>query len=115
MFKLSLQTVSCLSLLAAAVAVSAQTAKTPNPTGVAVTPQTAAEAQQNAVPRNDTGTVVRTGPTAAERSRDAANAGTDAARAAVGGSTPAVSNADTGAAASPDAATTRRAARADRN
>lgn len=115
MFKLSIQTALGVSLLAAATAVPAQTANTPNPTGVAVTPQTAAEAQQKAVPRNDTGTVVRTGPTAAERSRDAANTGADAAQSAVSGSAAAMPNADRSSLDTSGALTTRRAARADRN
>lgn len=40
-------------------------------TGVGVTPQTAAEANRQAVPRSDTGTVVRTSPNAADSARNA--------------------------------------------
>lgn len=41
------------------------------PVAVGVSPQTAAEANRNAVPRSDTGTVVRTGPSAENRARAA--------------------------------------------
>lgn len=41
------------------------------PAAIGVSPQTAAEANQKAVPRSDTGTVVRTAPSAAERARSA--------------------------------------------
>ena len=40
-------------------------------TGVGVTPQTAAEANRQAVPSTDTGTVVRTSPNAADSARNA--------------------------------------------
>lgn len=43
------------------------------PTAIGVTPQTAREANQKAIQRSDTGTVVRTDATAAEHARDAAN------------------------------------------
>ncbi|NMM78545.1 hypothetical protein [Acidovorax sp. SRB_24] len=43
------------------------------PASVGVTPQDASQATQNAVPRSDTGTVVRTDQSAADRARDAAN------------------------------------------
>ncbi len=43
------------------------------PATVGVTPQDASKANQNAVPRSDTGTVVRTDQSAADRARDAAN------------------------------------------
>ena len=68
-------------------------------TGVGVTPQAAAEANRQAVPRSDTGTVVRTSPSA-----------TDAARSATGmtgGSTETGTGTGTG--------TTMRTPRADRN
>ena len=41
------------------------------PAAVGVTPQTAAEANRQAVPRSDTGTVVRTSPNAADSARSA--------------------------------------------
>lgn len=65
-------------------------------TGVGVTPQAAAEANRQAVPRNDTGTVVRTAPNAA-----------DSARNATGMSSSPMGDTNTG--------TTMRSARADRN
>jgi hypothetical protein len=74
----SLKTAVAASLLAlAAAGASAQTGTAPTPPGgqpasVGVTPQTAAEANQRAVPRSDVGTVVRTAPSAADRTRDAA-------------------------------------------
>ena len=40
-------------------------------TAVGVTPQAAAEANRQAVPRSDTGTVVRTSPSAADTARSA--------------------------------------------
>lgn len=40
-------------------------------TGVGVTPQTASDANQQAVPRSDTGTVVRTSPNAVDSTRNA--------------------------------------------
>jgi hypothetical protein len=65
-------------------------------TGVGVSPQTAADANSQAVPRNDTGTVVRTSPNAADSARNATG---------MSGST------DT----STNNGTTMRTARADRN
>lgn len=41
------------------------------PAAVGVTPQEAAEATQKAIPRSDTGTVVRTSPSPADRASDA--------------------------------------------
>ncbi len=116
MFKLSFHCAVGATLLAAASAVLAQTTPaTPNPTGVAVTPQTAAEAQQKAVPRTDTATVVRTGPTAADRSRDAANSVGSAASAAMDRTTSATSSASMPARDGSGMSTTGRPARADRN
>lgn len=43
---------------------------TATPDNVGVTPQTAAEANKKAVPRADTGTLVRTGPSAADRVKE---------------------------------------------
>ena len=61
------------------------------PAAVGTTPSTAAEAQQRAVPRSDTGTVVRTGPGPADAARNAA-ANT---RAATSNAATAVTNAVT--------------------
>lgn len=105
-----------VTLLAAAGAVSAQTTPaTPNPTGVAVTPQTAAEAQQKAVPRTDTGTVVRTGPTAGDRTREAASNVGSAASAAVDRTASRTSTATVPARDGAGMSSTGRPARADRN
>ncbi|MEP6964331.1 MAG: hypothetical protein ABI845_02515, partial [Polaromonas sp.] len=41
------------------------------PNAVGVSPQTAAEANQKAVPRSDTGSLVRTSPTAADKAKAA--------------------------------------------
>ena len=68
-------------------------------TGVGVTPQTAAEANRQAVPSTDTGTVVRTSPNAADSARNAT--GMTGRTGRTGDTT------DTG--------TTMRTARADRN
>lgn len=42
------------------------------PAGVGTSPQTAAEATRKAVPRSDTGTVVRTSPSVVDKARQAA-------------------------------------------
>lgn len=60
------------SSLAAFAQTTGATPSTP-PTPVGVTPQAAAAANQKAVPRTDTATVVRTGPTAAERMENIAS------------------------------------------
>ena len=46
---------------------------TQTPAAVGVTPQTATDANRQAVPRSDTGTVVRTGPNAVDSARTAAS------------------------------------------
>jgi len=53
-----------------AAATAASSASQPR-TAVAVSPGTAAEASQKAIPRSDVGTVVKTGPTVADKVRDA--------------------------------------------
>jgi hypothetical protein len=55
-------------------------AQTSTPAPVGVTPQTAEKANEKAIQRNDTGTVVRTGPTITDR---AATSPAPAASAAV--------------------------------
>ncbi|MGM9482795.1 hypothetical protein ACS5PN_16495 [Roseateles sp. NT4] len=69
------------ALAAACVAAFAQTSPAvpaSQPTAVGVTPDTARAANEKAVPRSDVATVVRTGPTVADKARqakpDAANA-----------------------------------------
>lgn len=63
---------------ALSVAASGALAQTPapatNPTTIGVTPQDAAEATRKAVPRSDTGTLVRTDDSAAQQTRDAVDA-----------------------------------------
>ena len=81
MLKHSLKTLSAGTVLAlAATGVWAQTATTANPasTTIGVTPQDAREATQKAVPRADTGTLVRTDPSAADRASDMAKDAKDA-------------------------------------
>lgn len=64
----------------AATGAMAQTTPVPsNPTTVGVTPQEAAEANRKAVPRADTGTVVRTDESAADKAREAADRAGDKA------------------------------------
>ena len=62
------------ALAATCAAASAQTAPAvpaSAPTAVAVTPETARAANEQAIPRSDVATVVRTGPTAADKARQA--------------------------------------------
>lgn len=83
------------------------------PATVGVTPQEAAEATRKAVPRSDTGTVVRTSPSPAERASGALNnAGSPAATTPATGTTGAAGTGTAGTAG--DGAGTR-PARADRN
>jgi hypothetical protein len=67
---------SSLTLAAASVAAFAQTTTTPlpvasQPNAVGVTQETAKAANDKAIQRSDVATVVRTGPTAADRARQA--------------------------------------------
>jgi hypothetical protein len=67
---LNLKTVSFGLLVSlAAVGAHAQSG-IKSPDSVGVTPEAAAEANQKAVPRSDTGTVVRTAPPVTDRARD---------------------------------------------
>ena len=50
------------------------------PAAIGVSPSTASDANDRAVPRADTGTVVRTGPTAGERVNNATGTAADATR-----------------------------------
>ena len=63
------------------------------PTAIGVTPSTGADANQKAVPRSDTGTVVRTGPTAGDRAKEAGTAAADATRSAASSAARATRNA----------------------
>ena len=58
-------------------------------TSVGVSPQVAASASHKAVPRSDTATLVRTGPTAPDRAREMGSAASGAASSAM---TPSRSN-----------------------
>lgn len=65
-----------LALAAASLAAVAQTTSTPmpaasQPNAVGVTPETAKVANEKAIQRSDVATVVQTGPTAADRARQA--------------------------------------------
>ena len=105
--------VSC-AVVAAMGSAHAQTpsaiASAPNTVGV--TQSTAAEAARKAVPRNDTGTLVRTGPDAADRAGRAAAAVTPGrAASAVMRDTPAM---QAGSSSDTTPVRTRRA-RSDRN
>lgn len=77
MMSSTLRTAIGSALCLAAAAAVAQAPATPSsgqaPNTVGVTPQAAAEATQKAVPRSDTGTLVRTAPTATDRARAAAD------------------------------------------
>ena len=50
------------------------------PAAIGVSPSTAVDAKERAVPRADTGTVVRTGPTPGERVNNATSSAADATR-----------------------------------
>lgn len=63
----------------AQTSVPAATGTTQTPAAIGVSPQTAAEANRQAVPRSDTATVVRTGPDAVDSARTAASAAGSAA------------------------------------
>ncbi len=65
---------SAVLSVAATGAMAQTTPPMTNPTTVGVTPQEAAEAARKAVQRTDTGTVVRTDESAAEKARNAADA-----------------------------------------
>ena len=113
-----------LPLLAAATLLSvsalAQTAApnttpmTSSPAGVGTSAQTAAEANQKAIQRPDTGTLVRTSPSAADKARQVAAPATGSAMT---GSNPASTSTSMAAGAPINAprSARMRAARADRN
>lgn len=71
---------AAIAILGVSVGVVAQTSVTAPmagasaPTAIGVSPQTAAEANRQAVPRSDTATVVRTSPNAVDATRTAASA-----------------------------------------
>lgn len=88
------------------------------PATIGVTPQTANEANQKAIQRSDTGTVVRTDGTAAEQAREAANRAQNTNNATGAAGTSSVNRSATDNSTYTTAAGTepqRRAPRADRN
>lgn len=88
------------------------TPMTPSPAGVGTSAQTAAEANQKAIQRPDTGTVVRTSPSAADKARQTVAPATGSTKTG-SGSTSTVMAADASSSAPPSGRM--RAARADRN
>ncbi len=81
-------------------ALAQQQPNNPAPANVGVSPSTAADAQQQAVPRSDVGTVVRTGPSAADRARAATSRG-DATPSDTPGTTRDASTSSTASSARP--------------
>jgi len=65
---------SILLALSASAQSTAPSGATPAPAAVGTSPQTAAEANQKAVPRSDTGTLVRTSPSVVDKARQASPA-----------------------------------------
>lgn len=103
---------ACAVLSVAATGAMAQTtAPATNPDTVGVTPQDASEAMRKAVPRSDTGTLVRTDESAADKARNAA----DATRANNAAAPAAAVGNDTSTTARDTTPSTPRRARADRN
>lgn len=100
---------STVLLVAATGAIAQTTTPTANPSTVGVTPQDASEAMRKAVPRTDTGTVVRTDESAADKARTAV----DAARPSDSATPDATARRDTPTRS--NARKTTRPARADRN
>ena len=110
-----IRSISLAAFLAlAAASASAQTAapaaSASAPATLGVTPREAAAANQQAVPRSDTATVVRTAPAPTQRASDAMSGNTTRAPAGSTGGTAAM-NSTTGN----TGMGTTRAARADRN
>ena len=116
--KRHIKSISIGALMAlAAVGASAQTTMPATgasaPATLGVTPREAAIANQQAVPRSDTATVVRTAPSPAQRASDTMSSGTTPAPAATTGSTG--NTAAMSGTPRTGAMRTTRAARADRN
>lgn len=101
---ISLGAFVALAMASASAQTAAPAAGASAPATLGVTPQEAAKANQQAVPRSDTATVVRTAPSPAQRASNA-----------VGGSTTAAPATTTSSTAGTGAMGTTRAARADRN
>ena len=126
-FKLAKGVLAGLVVTSASLAAFAQSSTTsPSgvtqaPTGVGVSPQTATEANRQAVPRSDTGTVVRTGPDAVDSARNAASAAAAGSGATTNSGSSTGSTMGTGAGSvmgtgtGMGTGTTMRPAKADRN
>ncbi len=84
------------------------------PATMGVTPQEAAEANRQAVPRSDTGTVVRTAPSPADQASDALSGNTTGRTSTMTDTSRATGTGTAGMAGDSSTAGTRRA-RADRN
>jgi hypothetical protein len=110
MIKTLVKVAAAAAVTAAAIGAHAQPATTGAPAAVGVSPGTAADAASKAVPRSDTGTLVRTAPNPSDR----AAAAVDGTRAGMGGSTAATTSPTAGSTA-PMSAPVQRARKADRN
>jgi len=110
MIKNFVKIASVAVVTAAAMSAHAQPAANGAPAALGVSPNTAADAASKAVPRSDTGTLVRTAPNAADR----AGAAADNTRAAAGTAATTPPMADT-TASTPSPAPMQRARKADRN
>lgn len=122
MLKNSIKTLSIGAALAlAAAGAFAQTTSdsTVNtnrtPAAIGVSPQTANEANQKAIQRSDTGTVVRTDESAAQQARDAANRAQNNTTGTMDNSAATNGTATDSAAQRRENRAVRRAPRADRN
>ena len=103
-----------------AFAVGGAWAQTSMPDAVGVSPKTAAEATQKAVPRSDTGTLVRTSPSAVDKAKSAMDNTTSGTAApatttAPSGASNTTTSADTMPMKRAAKTTPMRPARADRN
>lgn len=112
---LSALLVSAALSVAASGALAQIPAPATNPTTIGVTPQDAAEATRKAVPRSDTGTLVRTDDSAAQQTRDAVDAARPSSPAAPAAILRSDNTAATDAPMRSNQRKTPRSARADRN
>lgn len=122
MLKNSIKTLSIGAALAlAAAGAFAQTTNNSTvntnqtPAAIGVSPQTANEANQKAIQRSDTGTVVRTDESAAQQARDAANRAQNNTTSTMDNSAATNGTATDSAAQRRENRAVRRAPRADRN
>ena len=101
-------------VMASACAQTAAPASASAPATLGVTPQEAAKANQQAIPRSDTATVVRTAPSPAQRASAALNGNTTAMPSGTGTAGTTAMNSGTTGSGNGSLSGTRRA-RADRN